>query len=347
MKNYIKKHPAAVAILAVAVVSLFGLAYTQRQRVLSNPTEKNIADGPRASAPCENDFYYNQLNEKEQEAYHTMLQHLKDKEGGVTELPSPLTGKEYMRVLSALENSSGQYFYGLFEIPMTDEDFYVRYEERDLTRIIDPIIAKVILFQSFSNGLDVPGEYDDRGRVSNLSEINTLLSQNDPEKLKKIEEKEAEIEACLTEILSGLPEEAGEKEAVDYFLSWMDKNLELNTEIGVNAFQFNSMTEVLDQAYIYNNLSCVLEKKASISGFNKLLAELCRRSGIPAYVVQGVWGRQKTEAYELCAVTLGETTYYVDASKAKGEDFGNQRYLTGQEAQNHMTFVEYFTYAPL
>lgn len=261
MKNYIKKHPAAVAILAVAVVALFGLAYTQRQRVLSNPTEKSIADGPRASAPCENDFYYNQLNEKEQEAYHTMLQHLKDKEGGVTELPSPLTGKEYMRVLSALENSSGQYFYGLFEIPMTDEDFYVRYEERDLTRIIDPIIAKVILFQSFSNGLDVPGEYDDRGRVSNLSEINTLLSQNDPEKLKKIEEKEAEIEACLTEILSGLPEEAGEKEAVDYFLSWMDKNLELNTEIGVNAFQFNSMTEVLDQAYIYNNLSCVLEKR--------------------------------------------------------------------------------------
>ena len=48
--------------------------------------------------------------------------------------------------------------------------------------------------------------------------------------------------------------------------------------------------------------------------------------------------------FVFCAVDMNGQTIYVDASGAKGSDLGDQKYLTQQEAMNHMKFVEYFIY---
>lgn len=51
-----------------------------------------------------------------------------------------------------------------------------------------------------------------------------------------------------------------------------------------------------------------------------------------------------SESYVLCAVEMNDQTIYVDASGSKSGVLGGERYLSEQEAVNHMEFVEYFVY---
>ena len=180
----------------------------------------------------------------------------------------------------------------------------------------------------------------------NLDEIQKGLSVNSKQGKAAIEDMDSKTEGILEEILDNLPDDYGEKKAVDYFLSWLDEHISPASHVGEDALNFSSMDEVFEGVYIYNNLSALVKEKATALGSAKILSELCSRAGMESHIVLGVWEKNRIsqEGYVFCAVEMNGQTIYVDASGEKGMDLGEQRYLTEKEAMNHMKFVEYFDY---
>lgn len=344
--NFIRKHQKAVLIAGIVVILLGFLAYWQRQVTLSNATATKLKDEPRNSEEAVSTFYYDQLTAREAAAYDLMKEKLDHMEGGTVTFPEAMSGTEYLRVTTALEDEGYNYFYGFYDIPMTEDDIYVKYKESDLTTVKDKVITRAILFLSCAEGINQAGDYGEDGKVQNLAEVQEGLSVNLEEKQAEIAKTQDETEEILGSIMEGLPSDYGEKKAVDYFLSWLDENVSFASNIEEDASSVSSMEEVFDGVYIYNCLSALTEHKATALGYAKILSELCSRAGMESHVVLGTWNKSRSvqESYVLCAVSMNGQTIYVDARGAKGSDLGDQQYLTQQEAANHMKFVEYFTY---
>ena len=119
----------------------------QRQITLSNTLSGKLEDSPRKEAAVESDFYSNQLTKKEYEVYLFLKENIESLKGGVLTLPQPVNGKEYQRIVTALECEGKNYFYGFVEIPMTEDEVYVQYEDKDLNRITENEISKVMLIR--------------------------------------------------------------------------------------------------------------------------------------------------------------------------------------------------------
>lgn len=342
MLNYFKKHKIAVGIIVLALLVIFCWGTWMRGQILKNSTETKLDNPKRAEQVIKDDFYELQLTQKEKAAYEIMKTRIENFEGGVVEFSEPLNGREYTRVLNTVENSDKDYFYGFFEIPMTNENQYVKYKEDSLDKIKESIISKCILFQLSAKDLSQSGEFDDEGYVTNLKEIEAGITETDEEKKQKILEKEAKIDEILNQVVSDLPKEYGTKDAINYFLKWMKDNLSYATGIEQEADSIKTMEHVLEKVYVCNNTSAVLDGYALTNGYAKILKKLCNLSGIEAHTVTGIW--HKKDAYTLTCVKFGDQRIYIDAAGKYTANLGNQRYLNELEAKNHLAFVEYFDY---
>lgn len=328
--------------IAFVVVGFLVVATLLRQQTLSDATVTKLKDIPRTGQAVTSDFYVSQLKGKEKETYDLMKEKLDKKEGGIVEFPDALNGKEYTRVVNALECEGGNYFYGLYEIPMTKDDVYVKYIKDDIVKLEDSVITKAILFLSSAEKIDEQGKYADDGTVKNLDEVRQGLSVNSEEKLAEIDEVQKKTEEILDKVIKELPADYGEKKTVDYFLDWMEKNLEF-LETDEDA---KSMSEMFERFYRPNHLAAVVDKKANATGYAKILAELCNRAGMESHIVMGEWKGSwlSGESYVLCAISMNDQTIYVDASGAKAGVLAGHKYLTEEEAKHHMDFVGYFEY---
>lgn len=348
MRQWIRKHPGAAFLSGLVFLILLLLLYWMRMQNINNAVEVTLKDEPRNTENVSSDFYSMQLTGRETEIYRLFQQRIEEKKGGVVEFPEALNGTEYLRVTTALEDEGYNYFYGFFDIPMSEEDIYLKYKGAELADIKDRVIVKAILFLSCAEGIDVFGEYAGDGRVRNLAEVEEAFSVNLETEEEKIQAVSQRTEEILDEVISGLPKEYGEKKTADYFLNWLDDNLSLTTGAEENASSYTNMKEVFDGIYICNNLSAVTEKKATALGYAKILSALLNRAGMESHIVLGTWGRSQfqREGYVLTAVQMNDQTVYIDASGAKSAELGGQRYLREQEAKNHMKFAEYFDYVP-
>ncbi len=344
MKEWIKKHKKIAASAAALIILLVAAAAWHRGQVLSNVAYDDAPDEKRGEAPAQNTYYTDQLTQKEYKAYTLMLERLDDFAGGVVVFPEPLTGEEYMRVTTALEDTGNNYFYGFYDIPMDDAGVYLKYDNSDILRIADPTISQCILFLSCAEGIDQAGEYDDDGTVRNLEAVGQSLAQNDPAEVDYIDSVRQETETVMADILNGLEDDAGKKEAIAYFLEWMDGNMEPAADVSANASGFTTMGEVFEGVNIYNDLSALTKGRATPLGYAKIFAQLCRSCGMDAHLVFGQWGKSAftKESYVLCAVTLGDETVYVDASGGKSAQLAGHRCMMEEEARNHMEPVSYF-----
>ena len=65
-----------------------------------------------------------------------------------------------------------------------------------------------------------------------------------------------------------------------------------------------------------------------------------------AHIVAGTWqgGWVQGESYVFCAVNMDGQTVYIDASGMKSVSLAGERYLTAEEAFNHLKTVDYFSY---
>lgn len=344
--NYIRSHKkvvlAGLVILAIAMLIL-GL---QRKRVLEQSVEDELKDVPREETVKHAEFYTDQLTKKELDVYLFLKEQIEQFRGGILTLPKPVNGKEYERITMALEYEGYNYFYGFTDIPMNEEDVYLLNEEKDLSRITDDEITKVVLFLSCASGIETAGEIADDGTLKNAEEIQTGLSVNDEEKIRTIKEKQEETERVLSEVIEGIPENSGQKSTVDYFLKWLDKEMKVPDDTVTKASELEHMGDMLEQVYPQNHLAAVTEKKASVLGYAKIFSELCRRAGMDSHVVMGHWNGKwsQDEQYVLCAVTIGDQTVYVDASGAKNGSLAGHRYLSEKEAKNRLIFTDCFQY---
>ena len=344
MIKWIKKYKKAAVCIGVLLIIAIAAAAWHRQQILSVTAYEMAADEERSDGPVENTFYTDQLTQKEYKVYTQMLEHLDGRKGGIVAFEEPLTGEEYMRVTTALEDTGNNYFYGFYDIPMDDSDVYVKYDNSDILKITDPQITKCILFLSCAEGIDQQGEYGDDGTVLNLDSVGEALARNTDDGLTTIEHVQNETEEILNGILEGLDGEASKKEAISYFLEWLDENMTFASDVSENASSFSNMGQVFEGVTIYNDLSALSQGKATALGYAKIFAELCRQAGMDAHLVFGQWGRSSftKESYVLCAVSLGEATVYVDASGGKSAQLAGHRCMMEEEARNHMEFASYF-----
>lgn len=344
--NDLRRHYKAVSIGIFALFVLIALISMERKRSLSAVTSLRLQDNPRSEQAASSDFYSEQLSEEEKEDWLFMKGRIEKLQGGVVTLPYPVTGKQYLRISSVLENEGNNYFYGFYDVPMTEDGRYVKHKNSDILTVTEPEISKVILFLSCAKGIELSGQYADDGTVTNLEEVNQGLSANEEEKVEEIRKTQETTQETVQEILDGLADDCGEKTAVDYFLQWLDDNMTFASNIGGDAGEVSNMGEVLESIYVYNQLSALTQKKGTALGYAKILAELCNRAGMESHIVLGKWKGNfiSSESYVLCAVSMDDQTIYVDASGAKSSVLAGERYMSETEALNHMEFVSYFDY---
>lgn len=341
--KFIKQYPKATAIVLISIIIIGMFFYRERSKVLSSTTEMKLSNESRQEEVFIDDFYSKQLTQKEKNVLVAMKAKLEALEGGIIEFEEPLTGTEYLRVVAALENEN-DYFYGFYEIPMSGENIYLKHTNKDLTSLKTSYIEKCILFLSSATGLNIAGQYAKDGTVENLEEVANGLARNDQDKIKIIEDKKMQISVIINNILSGIPKNAGQKDTLTYFYDWIHENIEYNNRLGIDAFKFSNMQEVIDIAYSNNNVSCVLEGKATALGFCKLLSALCNQAGMESHIVMGTWGKLGDSPIAMTVVKIGDENIYVDAAGMKVTELAGQRYLTEQEALNHLNLVNYFKY---
>ena len=344
--NYIRSHKKVVLaglIILAAAMLIFGL---QRKSVMEQSVEDELKDVPREETAKQSEFYLDQLTKKELDVYLFLKEKIEQFRGGVLTLPEAVNGKEYERITMALEYEGYNYFYGFADIPMNEDNVYLLNEEKDLSRITEDEITKVVLFLSCASGIETAGEIAEDGTLKNADEIQKGLSVNDEEKIKAIKERQEETERVLSGIIEGIPENSGQKSTVDYFLKWLDKEMKVPDDTATKASELEHMGDMLDQVYPQNHLAAVTEKKASVLGYAKIFSELCRRAGMDSHVVMGHWNGKwsQDEQYVLCAVTIGDQTVYVDASGAKSGSLAGHRYLSEKEAKNRLIFADCFQY---
>lgn len=342
-----KRKKYTLYLVAGVILLLLGVFMnSQRQKSLAKATSGKLQDLPRSREAVDSDFYTSQLTEKEAEIYQFLVTKMENLQGGVVTLPRPVNGTEYMRIITALENEGYNHFYGLYEVPMTEENVYVKYVKQDIMDITQDSISKVILFLSCAEGIDRKGDYAKDGTVQNLEKVDEGLSVITEKEADNIRKLQDETELTLSNIMQELPGEYGEKSTIDYFLNWMDEHMTFASELAQDAGTVSNMSEMFRTIYKYNHLSAAAERKGSALGYAKVLSELCRRAGMESHIVLGKWKGSwiSSESYVLCAIKMNNQTIYVDASGAKSSILGGERYLTEQEAMNHMEFVSYFDY---
>lgn len=342
MREIIKKHPKVFWGIIIAIIVIFVLAVWQRKQYMDNPYENQIGNPPREATALQDTFYYDQLSDKEKKAYETVKNAIENFEGGVIEFPEAINGKEYARVSMALQCGQEDYFYAIADVPMTQDNQNVKSTTKNILNITDDTIAKCILFLYPAEGIDIQGNIDDDGYVTNLDELKEPLAAMNEEKKNKVLEMKTEAEDKLNAVVDNMPKEYGKKEAIDYFLKWMDENLKIDEEIMQSTEGVTNMSEAFEQIYFKSYCSCLAGEKATTSGFAKVLSYLCNRAGIEAHVVTGNWG--SSQAYSMTYVNFDGKPVYIDASGYKKSDLWNQRYISDTFLNKKMDLADYFDY---
>lgn len=344
--NYIKKHKKVALLIGIIVIFLGVFLFWQRKITLSNTLSGKLEDRPRKETPVESEFYSKQLTQKEHDVYLFLKERIENLKGGVVTLPEPVNGKEYQRIITALECEGKNYFYGFVEIPMTEDEVYIQYGDKDLNQITENEISKVILFLSCAEGIEIQAAFSQEGTISNLNDIREGLAVNNEMEVDEINRRLQNTEQIFDEIMAGVSKDSGEKSTVDYFLKWLKENMRPIDSMEMKGEKVPHIGDLLDKYYHSNHIVAVLDGKATALGYAKILAELCNRAGMEAHIVAGEWqgGWVEGESYVFCAVSMNGQTVYVDASGMKSAPLAGERYLTEEEAFNHLKAVDYFSY---
>lgn len=348
MKNWAKEHTKILIICGIVLAALIAvLAVRQRQEFKENSIGNTMGNPSRSQESFCDTFYLDQLTEKEKGAYEVLKTALDEFQGGEVVFPEPLNGREFTRAYNALEYGAEDYFYGMVGIPMTEDGQNLAYNKDEIQDVEESVIRKCILFLYCAEGIDINGVMDEDGYVTNLDELKEPLADMNEERLAEVQSIQEEREKVLSQVVADMPSEYGAKEAIDYFLDWMDENLVLE-QASEQSQGITAMSDFFSELNFKSHLSCAADKKAFASGYARVLSDLCNRAGIRSHVVMGMWSSgmfgSSEESYVLTCVEIDGQSIYVDASGSHSKQLLDQRYITEEGAMNWMTFVDYFTY---
>lgn len=260
--------------------------------------------------------------------------------GGELTFDSPLNGKEYSRVTQALYCGEDDLFYAIVNVPMTENNQSVSSVTKNITDIKEQTIVKCIILLYPAEGINEQGDIDDQGYVKNLEDLKNPLATMNEDKKSTVLEMQQASEEILNKVVSDMPKEYGKKQAIDYFLDWMDKNLILDSDTMENTDKLSNMTEVFEKNYFEGCTSCVVDGKAVATGYSKVLTRLCNKAGISAHMTIGSW--KYSGSYTLVNVDFEGKQVYIDASGCKKDDLWNQRYISDTLMARNMTISDLF-----
>lgn len=348
MKNKVRGKWKSIVICGVVLAAVIAvLAVRQREKFKENSIGNTMGNPVRSEEAFIDTFYLDQLTEKEKGAYETLKAALDNMQGGEVIFSEALNGLEFTRAYNALEYGADDYFYGMVGIPMTENNQNLAYNSDNLLDVEESVIQKCLLFLYCAEGIDMNGEMDEDGFVTNLEAHKVSLAEINEERLAKIQNIQKQREEVLDGVVADMPNEYGAKEAIDYFLNWLDENMVLQ-QASEQSQGITAMSDFFAKMNVKSHLSCAADKVGFASGYARILSDLCNRVGIKAHVVMGMWSSgmfgSSQESYVLTCVEIDGEPVYVDASGSHSKQLLDQRYITEEGARNWMTFVDYFTY---
>ena len=134
--------------------------------------------------------------------------------------------------------------------------------------------------------------------------------------MNQYESIQKEANEILDDVISKMPKNLTQEEAVEYFSNWIIENMDYTENYTPNIGYGEAKDEEL-QFSVY--ISSVTNKSAVCAGLSMILSELCRKVGIESYVCLGTvsnGGSPLNHAWT--AIKIGDTTYYKDPTKEVG-----------------------------
>ncbi len=334
MFKVVREHPKVFWAVIIIIIVVSILSVYEKQKYKANPYEKQIGNPPRENKVFDDNFYYEKLTDNEKKAYEKIKDAIVNFKGGELTFDSPLNGKEYSRVTQALYCGEDDLFYAIVNVPMTENNQSVSSVTKNITDIKEQTIVKCIILLYPAEGINEQGDIDDQEDLKN-----PLATMNEDKKSTVLKMQQAS-EEILNKVVSDMPKEYGKKQAIDYFLDWMDKNLILDSDTMENTDKLSNMTEVFEKNYFEGCTSCVVEGKAVATGYSKVLTRLCNKAGISAHMTIGSW--KYSGSYTLVNVDFEGKQVYIDASGCKKDDLWNQRYISDTLMARNMTISDLF-----
>ena len=340
MFKVVREHPKVFWAVIIIIIVVSILSVYEKQKYKANPYEKQIGNPPRENKVFDDNFYYEKLTDNEKKAYEKIKDAIVNFKGGELTFDSPLNGKEYSRVTQALYCGEDDLFYAIVNVPMTENNQSVSSVTKNITDIKEQTIVKCIILLYPAEGINEQGDIDDQGYVKNLEDLKNPLATMNEDKKSTVLKMQQASEEILNKVVSDMPKEYGKKQAIDYFLDWMDKNLILDSDTMENTDKLSNMTEVFEKNYFEGCTSCVVDGKAVATGYSKVLTRLCNKAGISAHMTIGSW--KYSGSYTLVNVDFEGKQVYIDASGCKKDDLWNQRYISDTLMARNMTISDLF-----
>lgn len=258
------------------------------------------------------------MNIEEEMIYKEVKALLDQHQGGEVLLEESINAKSYFRIESALRYDYPSYWYLAYLTPFNGDNQQVfpvdeqKNEEALITKMILTIDSNIFQeeMQMFTKE-DVTIILENSKKNAENSEIYWDLRESvdilntDVDRLyyEKINET---IENNLQQIIDDAPQNMKQEEAVQYFSSWLVKNMQYD-----EMMKRYITTGNLEGYDLRREISAgsINDGEGTCTGFSLILMALCNRVGIEAYVVLG---ETEDARHGWVAIKIEDNIYYKD-----------------------------------
>ncbi|WP_195245582.1 transglutaminase domain-containing protein [Clostridium celatum] len=283
----------------------------------SQTTKKTIESIPLNYENIRINFYYDQLNSIEKNVYNKILNNLNVYKGGEIILDENISVNNLSRIADALRfNNDNNYFYLLLTFPLTSNNKIVNWGTNQSNEILEKKqISKILLLLYIGKNdtrLDKFNISDDF-TITNYDEVKKSFENIPNELINKYEEIKNNTDTILENIISNIPSNLSQEEAVNYFSQWLINNMNYTSSF---SYGTNYGDIVNEEIQFSSYISSITNKSAICSGLSMILSELCRKVGIESYICLGTvsnGGSPYNHAW--VAVNIGGTVYYKDPTR--------------------------------
>ena len=210
------------------------------------------------------------------------------------------------------------------------------------------IYNKCILFLYSSPHKPEDVQISSDNYITNLSFFST--SNIDENKIKNVFELENKSINILNEVISNIPQGSGQRDALYYFINWINNNIKYDQE-SINILQnrgydiFKNSNDFFEYYTFPSSLASIVNQKALCIGYAKTLVYLCNNVGIEASIILG--NVKQSDSYighSIAKVTINNQNAYFDLSTVWDYREGSSKAMNLETVKNIIEPIDYFEY---